>query len=146
LEVDIREVGIEAYDQIIALWQEAGLPYRPRGRDSRAAFARQLDSGCEHLLAAFLPGSRDMVGVIVVTDDSRRGWLNRLAITPAYRRRGLAKQLIAAAEALLRAKGLRIWTGLIETWNEPSLALFRSVGYHIHNDIVYVSKRENPGV
>ncbi len=146
MEVEIREVGIEAYDQIIALWQEAGLSYRPRGRDSHTAFARQLDSGCEHLLAAFLPGNQEIVGVVVVTDDSRKGWLNRLAVAPAYRQRGLAKQLIAAAEAFLQAKGLRIWTALIETWNAPSLALFRSAGYHIHDDIVYASKRESPEV
>ncbi len=146
MDVKICEVGVAAYDQIISLWQEAGLSYRPHGRDSREAFAAQLSSGCQHVLAAFLPGGTQMVGVIVITDDSRKGWLNRIAVAPAYRRRGLAKQLISAAEALLRAKGIRIWAALIEDWNQASLALFRSGGYHVHDDITYVSKRESPDV
>ncbi len=137
-------LGAEDYDAIRALWEEAGLHIRPFGRDSRAQFAAQMARGCQTVLGVRADGR--LVGVVVATHDGRKGWINRLAVHPNYRRRGLARHLIAQAEAALRAQGMRIVAALVEDWNEASLTLFQAAGYVLHRDIFYLTKRESDDV
>jgi N-acetylglutamate synthase len=131
------------YDAVRTLWEQAGLPIKPDGRDSADQFARQMD-GTQTVLGLY--DGEHLVGVIVATHDGRKGWLNRLAIHPDYRRQGLAQRLIAAAEHVLHAQGIQIIAALIEGWNTPSLALFRRAGYSVHSDIHYMTKRDSHDV
>jgi GNAT superfamily N-acetyltransferase len=130
------------YPRILALWQRAGLSIRPHGSDSHEAFAGQLASGIQVVLG--LEQADDLVGVIVVTHDSRKGWLNRLAIDPSHRRQGLGLKLMQAAEEYLRSQGIQVIAALIEGWNEASLELFAKAGYVDFPGIHYLSKRPGP--
>jgi ribosomal protein S18 acetylase RimI-like enzyme len=85
-----------------------------------------------------------LVAVAVLTHDGRRGWINRLAVDPACRRRGLAARLIAEAERwFTKDLGFEVWAALIAGENRGSQALFDALGYRRH-DVVYVSKRTRP--
>jgi N-acetylglutamate synthase len=139
----LRRLTVEDHAAILALWQRAGLhSIRPHGRDSRQALADQLARG---QVVLGLEEDGKLVACVLITDDTRKGWINRLAVDPDYRRRGLAAQLIAEAEKELRARGLQVFSALIESENVESLSLFRREGYKTH-DIVYVSKRDGEGV
>ena len=137
------DLTVADYDAILDLWRNAGLPVRAEGRDAPQAFARQMTSGSQRVL-----GLRDdarLVAVAVLTHDGRKGWVNRLAVEPAYRRRGLAHMLVAEAERWFTAEiGLEIWAALIEDENHASQALFEDLGYW-RGAVVYVSKRTRPG-
>ena len=136
----LRRLTIDDYEAVIALWQRSGLPsIRPEGRDSRSEFARQLDHG--QIVIGLEDGGK-LIGVIVATNDTRKGWINRLAIDPAHRRKGYGAQLIHAAEAALHEIGLKVIAALIEDYNDASLALFKREGYAVHTDIYYASKRD----
>ncbi|MCS6845889.1 MAG: GNAT family N-acetyltransferase [Caldilineales bacterium] len=142
----LEVVYLEAshYDEIVDLWRRAGLHIRPSGRDSREAFRHQLASGIQTPI-----GLRDgdrLVAVALATHDSRKGWINRLAVDPEYRRRGLGLRLIRLCEEHFRRQDIHIWTALIEGWNTPSLALFRKAGYVLHDDVVYASRRADEKV
>jgi len=138
-----RRLTIDDYDAILALWQRAGLDtIRPQGRDSRAAFADQLARG---QVVLGLEDAGRLVACVVITDDTRKGWINRLAVEPDYRRQGLAARLVAEAERELRARGIQVFAALIENENVASLSLFQREGYKTH-DIYYVSKRDSEGV
>lgn len=132
----------EHYAEILNLWRYAGLAVRPEGRDSPDTFSRQLSGGQQRII-----GLRDesrLVALAVLTHDGRKGWINRLAVDPACRRRGLAGRLVAEAERwFARDLGLEIWAALIEGDNLESLAFFKAAGYQRH-DVVYVSKRTRP--
>ncbi len=132
------------YTEIVELWQRAGLHIRPTGRDSAAAFARQMATGVQTPIG--LRAGMRLVGVVLATHDSRKGWINRLAVDPDYRRQGLGTRLIRLAEEHFRSLGIEIWAALIEEWNEASLALFRSAGYALADDIVYASRRDRAEV
>jgi ribosomal protein S18 acetylase RimI-like enzyme len=132
------------YDAIRGLWQLAGLSIRPTGRDSREQFAAQLAGGLQTVI-----GVRDgqrLIGVVVTTHDGRKGWINRLAVHPDYRRQGLGRRLIREAEQVLRDQGLHIIAALIEHENAASLALFQQAGYADYSGMHYVTKRENDSV
>jgi N-acetylglutamate synthase len=141
-ETTLCELSAADYPAIVYVWERAGLHIRLAGRDSAAAFAEQLARGSQRAIG--LRDGSDLVAVAVLTHDGRKGWINRLAVDPAYRRRGLAARLVAEAERwFLEDQGLQVWSALIETWNTPSRALFEHLGYG-QVDVVYVTKRTAP--
>jgi ribosomal protein S18 acetylase RimI-like enzyme len=139
----VRQLGLDDYDELLALWQRAGLhSLRPRGRDSHAALARQLVSGVQTILG--LEADGQLMGAVVVTHDSRKGWVNRLVVDPACRRRGYGVRLVTAAEEVLRRQGIHVIAALVESHNSASLALFRKAGYAEPDlGIHYLTKRDS---
>ena len=145
-----RTLTADDYDAVRDLWTVAGLHIRPVGRDSREEFAAQIASGCQVVFGLEDPARPEgdrLVGVVLATSDSRRGWINRLAIHPDYRRRGLGQRLIAACEHLLREeRGLHLVCAQIEDQNAASIALFTKTGYFHHAEILYFAKRDSQEV
>ena len=136
------DLGVADYAEILALWAEAGLPIRPAGRDAPEVFARQAAGGQQRVIGVRAEGA--LVAVAVLTHDGRKGWINRLAVAPAYRRRGLARRLVTEAERwFTQDLGLEIWAALIEGENHDSQALFAALGFK-RGDVVYVSRRTRP--
>jgi ribosomal protein S18 acetylase RimI-like enzyme len=142
--MEIRKLTIDQYEELVNLWRRAGLPFKPKGRDSKEAIARQMNANPEFFLGAFENGR--LVGAVIVSSDGRKGWINRLAVDPDFRRRGVASTLVAEAEKVLRKHGIRIFCALIEDGNEASKRLFKKCGYVEHHDIIYFSKRESDDV
>jgi ribosomal protein S18 acetylase RimI-like enzyme len=142
--MEIRGLTVADYDRIITLWSRADLDYKPRGRDSREAIAGQVTANPDFLIGAFL-GNR-LVGVVVLSSDMRRGWINRLAVDPECRHRGVARALIMESEKTLRKHGVRIFCSLIDDSNVASRELFKKCGYVEHSDILYFSKRDDDTV
>jgi len=87
-----------------------------------------------------------LVGSILGTHDGRKGWMNRLAVVPEYRRNGIARMLITETEKRLAGLGIEIFACLIEDWNLSSLQFFKELGYTKHYDIHYLSKRKHTDV
>ncbi len=140
---NLRHLTVDDYGAIIRLWKEAGLEsVRLQGRDSHDAFAAQLAAG-QRVIG--LEDAGQLIGAVLVTHDTRKGWINRLAIHPDHRRKGYATELIAAAERELRGMGFQIFAVLIEADNNASQELFAREGYKAH-DIVYMSKRNSNDV
>lgn len=136
--IEIRLVDESELDVVHALWREAGLTFRPDGRDSLEHLAREIQSGQAFLAGAY--AGPVMAGVVLGTSDGRKGWVNRLAIQPDFRGRGLGRALMGFCERRFASKGLGLSCCLIEDWNEPSLRLFQSEGYNLHKNIFYLRK------
>ncbi len=142
--MEIRSLGIEHFDEIIRVWNEAGLSHRPLGRDSKEEMGRVMAEDPALHIGALIDGK--LVGVCIGTDDLRKGWINRLAVVPEHQRKGIASALIGACEEVLEKRGRRIHSTLIEDDVHGSRELFERLGYEVHTDIVYVSKRLDPDV
>jgi ribosomal protein S18 acetylase RimI-like enzyme len=141
-EITIRKLTLEDYDRWMSVWQRAGLhSVRPKGRDSREAFERQFAGGSSTLIGLELKGG--LIGVVLATHDGRKGWINRLAVLPDYRRRGYATRLVAEAEHVLRSQGMRVIAVLIEPGSEASLTLFGQLGYVESSGMHYLSTRDS---
>lgn len=143
-DIIIRLFDPVDYEQVLQVWSEAGLPYKANGRDRREKMIPEMARKTAALLVAEDKGR--MAGTVLATHDGRKGWINRLAVLPAYRNRGLARRLVEEAEKILRERGMEIIACLIEAGNAPSLALFTSAGYIRDDHIVYLSKRDHQDV
>ena len=69
------------------------------------------------------------VGCIIAEDKGDRGYLGRLAVLPAARRLGVARRLIAEAEAFLRRRGLARAELNVRIALTGNVALFQAAGY-----------------
>ena len=110
-DLHIRKLKKEEYKILIDIWQKAGLPYRPQGRDSRERILLEMNNPQSAFLAAVL--GNNVIAVVLVTHDGRKGWINRLAVLPEFRNQGIASQLLEKAEKLLREAGIGIFACLI---------------------------------
>ncbi len=137
----LRRLTIDDHAAILTLWQRAGLhSIRPGGRDSRPEFEKQFAGG---QIAIGLEEDGRLIGVVIATNDTRKGWINRLAIDPDYRRKGYGERLVHAAEDALHEAGMHLIAAFVEESNAASLSLFEKLGYATHQHLYYVSKRDS---
>ncbi len=141
MEYQIRHLDIDDYDELVNLWTHCGLPFRPKGRDSKENMQSEF-SRAETCVLGMFDGSK-MIGAIVGTSDGRKGWINRLAIDPDYRGRRLASLLIKEAENFLHGLGIKVIAALIESYNTPSMSAFTNDGYSCDPKVLYFSKRSS---
>jgi len=138
----IRPARVDDYEAILAIWAAAGLHIRSEGRDARAAFLDQLEKFADLYLVAEDHGN--LVGVVLGTHDGRKGWINRLAVIPEFRRRGVAAALVRECETAIRDHGIEIITALVEPASEASAALFARLGYREDVPVRYFRKITKP--
>jgi len=142
-KVQIRKLTMADYDAMTRVWKLAGLPYKPKGRDSRESTAELMAQFPDFYLGAFHEDK--LVGIVIASCENRmKGWINRLAVDPAYQRHGIAEQLVKKAEETLKKHRAKVICALIELPNDASVGLFEKMGYKLHRDILYVTKRESP--
>jgi len=142
--IKLRNFNITDFESVVSLWRDAGLPYRPKGRDRKEKIENELENDCSIFIVAEI--SNKIVGVVFGTHDGRKGWINRLAVHPKHRNKGIAKTLVVEVEKRLLDRGIEIMTCLIERDNIDSQIAFNKLGFKKWDDIVYFSKRMNPDV
>ena len=140
----IRVFSIKDYDALITLWNDAQLPFKPKGRDKQDKIEYELKQRRDIFLIAEINGK--IVGSVFGTHDGRKGWINRLAVAPEFQRQDIAKKLIAEVEDRFSELEIDIIACLVEDWNTKSLQVFEKLGYEKHSDIVYFSKRKDSNV
>jgi ribosomal protein S18 acetylase RimI-like enzyme len=77
----------------------------------------------------------EIVGVLLAGWYGWRANMYRLAVHPAHRRRGIARQLLDAGEEHLRGLGARRITALVAYDDEVAGAFWDSAGYPVDRDI-----------
>ena len=141
--IEIRPLRLEDHGAVIALLAVTKMNPHTRGRDGRAAYRRQLAAHPSTYLGAF-QGPR-LIGCVFGTHDSRKAWINRLAVHPEFRRQGIASRLVRECERRLRRQGMDMFAALIDADNRASASLFRSMGYDV-TKLYYARKKRRPGV
>lgn len=132
------------YDILIKLWEEAGLPYKPNGRDSRNSIEKEINNNiCKFLFAKI---DEKYVGSALITHDGRKGWINRVVVLPDFRKQGIARKLVNAGEQWLKEMGIGIFACQIEGYNYDSFDAFRKMGYVPFEGIRYLTKRVHPDI
>ncbi|MBN1280914.1 MAG: GNAT family N-acetyltransferase [Candidatus Thermoplasmatota archaeon] len=140
----IRDFTLRDYREVIRVWDESDLSYRPRGRDSRQRIRWQLQQ--PNVLYLVAEHENKIIGTLFGTHDSRKGWINRLAVSPAYQHKGIARQLVTELESRLSQRGIEIIACQVEDWNTDSMQVFKKLGFKENPDLITFSKRKHPHV
>lgn len=117
-----RDEDVQA---VLALWRRAEAVPRPTDRPD--ALLRRLARDRELFVLAW--DDERLVGSLMGGWDGWRGNLYRLAVDPAYRRRGIAARLVAEVEARLRELGCERITSLVFVEESGAADFWLRVGY-----------------
>lgn len=120
--LQIRQFEWGDYDAAAAVWSMAG-----RDVVSRAELEAKLTRDPELFLVAEEGG--DIIAVVMGTYDGRRGWILRLAVHPAHRRRGIATQLVGKLESRLKSLDCPRVNLLVMPDNAGGLRFWQALGY-----------------
>ncbi|GAA0746394.1 GNAT family acetyltransferase [Sphingomonas sp. ABOLD] len=125
--MQIREASVGDRDDVIALWQAAGLT-RP-WNDPVADFDRAVQGATSAIL--LLRDGDALLGTAMVGEDGHRGWVYYLAVAESARGQGHGRALMAAAEAWLRARGCPKLQLMVREGNDAAIGFYRAVGLEV---------------
>jgi ribosomal protein S18 acetylase RimI-like enzyme len=130
--VTIRIAGRGDVDAILGLWARARSPAATTP-DDRESVERLIAHSDDAVLIAERDGH--VVGALIAAWDGWRGNMYRLAVLPAYRRRGLGRRLVEAGHERLRAKGARRISALVGHEESDATAFWHDAGYAVDEQI-----------
>jgi ribosomal protein S18 acetylase RimI-like enzyme len=130
--MEIRSFQLDDYDEVIALWAQAGL--RLSVSDSREAIQHKVERDADLFLVAVEEST--IVGVVMGTYDGRRGWINHLAVAPQQQHQKLGTKLMQEVERRLQQKGCAKINLFILPTNATVQAFYQRLGYQRDEMIV----------
>lgn len=138
-ELEIRPFQAGEEKAVVDLWQACGLVvgHNNPGRD----ITRKLEVNPEWFLVGLLDGR--LVATCMAGYEGHRGWINYLAVSPEYRRRGHATAMVRKAERLLRQAGCPKINLQIRETNEHVIQFYRRIGY-TRDPVISMGKRLIP--
>ena len=99
----IREMTIEDYDQVFALWQITS-KRALSDADKRENIERYLIHNKGMSLVGIVGGK--IIATVLAGHDGRRGFIHHMAVSPDYRRQGIGRSLAREADSRIKAQGI----------------------------------------
>jgi ribosomal protein S18 acetylase RimI-like enzyme len=132
----IRPYHPDDEKEVIDLWQDCHLA-SPQN-NPRSDIQRKLKVNPEWFLIGILEGN--LVASCMAGYDGHRGWINYLAVLPAYRHRGIATQVLKEAERRLRAAGCPKINLQIRETNTHTIQFYERIGFQ-RDPVLSMGKR-----
>ena len=124
--VEIRPCRPDEIEAVLGLWDRCRSSHAVTP-DSVERVAQLVADDPEALLLAELDGA--LVGTVIGAWDGWRGNFYRLAVLPDYRRRGIGRRLVEAAEERLRGRGAPRVTALVAFDDSDATGFWEASGY-----------------
>jgi ribosomal protein S18 acetylase RimI-like enzyme len=128
----IRRATVDDAAALVALWD--GAYAHERSPDGLDAVTRALQD--DHLVCVVAVDDDRIIGSLLVAFDGWRGNLYRLAVAPAHRRHGVARELLAHGERALRELGAARRVAIVDARNDAARAFWSAHGYEPDPDAV----------
>ena len=132
----IRQYKTTDHENVVELWTECGL-IAPQNNPKRD-IERKLKVNPELFLVGELEGN--VIATCMAGYEGHRGWINYLAVSPKYRRKGYAKKIMQEAEKILKEAGCPKINLQIRTSNTDVIEFYKAIGFKI-DDVVSMGKR-----
>ena len=134
----IRTMSIDDYDAVYTLWMSCKNMGFDNLDDSREGINRFL---LRNPNTVFVAEEADaLVGVILSGHDGRRGYIYHMAVAEAYRRQGIAEELLKHSLKALEAEGIYKVALLVFNRNDIGNAFWEKQGFTVRKDITYRNK------
>lgn len=133
----ITEFTLAHYEEVFALWKRTpGICVGPD--DSRDAITRYLARN-PGLSFIALDDKDRVIGTALSGHDGSRGYLQHVAVDPAFRKRGIAKALVARCLTALSAEGISKAHLAVLAGNARAIAYWTNRGWELRKDIIRFS-------
>ena len=133
--MNIREMKIEDYDKVFALWKTIkGFAMRSID-DSKEGVERFLKRNPDTSVVAEEDGK--IVGAILCGHDGRRGCLYHVCVRKGYRRQGVGKAMVVACMEALRKEQINKVSLIAFTKNDIGNAFWNKIGWTEREDLNY---------
>lgn len=133
MTLKIEPAGATDERAVVYLWRACGLtvPYNDPASDFRFALAGEASA----VLVARLECGR-VCATAMVGHDGHRGWLYYVAVDPMLQRQGVGAEIVAAAEAWLRERGVVKAQLLVRETNTAVVAFYEKLGFEVAPRVV----------
>ena len=131
-EIHIRECREDESQAVLELWQQADAVVSPTDT------LEQVRVAIKHVASSFLvaeSGGR-MIGTIIGTFDGWRGEIYRIAVVPEFRRLGVARMLLEAAEKWMAEQGCHRISAIVEKDHPWATGFWNAAGYQWHESVI----------
>jgi ribosomal protein S18 acetylase RimI-like enzyme len=138
VKIELREITIDDYDAIYALWQASeGLTLKSEDT-SRKSILRFLERNPNLSFVAVDEGK--IVGAALCGHDGRHGYIHNLAVSKSYRRQGVGRSLVGRCMfALLRIDIHRCHLHVLGD-NQAGIAFWKKLGWQQHVEMIDMSQ------
>ena len=121
---------------VISLWLQCNLivPHNNPNRDME----RKLGVNPEWFLVGTLDD--EVIATCMAGYEGHRGWINYLAVSPSYQRRGVATRMMQEAENRLKAAGCPKINLQVREANQSVIRFYESIGYS-RDPVISMGKR-----
>ncbi len=136
--MDIRKMIIDDYDEVYNLWMSCegmGLNNLDDSRNGIDMFLKRNPDTC-----FVAENGNKIVGVIMVGNDGRRGYIYHTAVHPQYRKQGIASKLVHTALKALKQCGINKVALVVFDKNENGNQFWEKQGFTVREDLVYRNK------
>ncbi len=82
----------------------------------------------------------EVVGVILAGNDGRRGYIYHTAVAPAYRKKGIGRQLVETALQAFENLGITKTALVVFSRNGGGNAFWEKIGFTQREDLIYRNK------
>ena len=131
----VRQMKIEDYDQVYALWTKIrGFGIRSVD-DSKEGVARFLRRNADISVVAV--EEDQIVGAILCGHDGRRGCLYHVCVDPDWRMRGIGKAMVVYAMEALKKEEINKVSLIAFTQNDIGNAFWKEIGWTKREDLNY---------
>ena len=131
-------MNISDYEQVYQLWMSCSGMGLNNLDDSKEGIERFLNRNPETCFVA--ETEQKIIGVIIVGNDGRRGYIYHTAVDPNYRNQGIATKLVNEAMKTLKSLGINKVALVVFTKNSDGNAFWEKIGFTSREDLVYRNK------
>ena len=132
MSVQIKEMVIDDYDEIFAMWQITTKRALSEA-DQRDEIARYLNRNQGMSQVAVVNGK--IVGTVLAGHDGRRGFIHHMAVMPEYRRHHIGQKL--AQTAVEKIKAEKIAEVYIFSFRDNTIgqSFWKKLGFEKRDDV-----------
>ena len=129
---------IDDYEKVYELWKSCAGMGLNNLDDSKEGIEKFLKRNPDTCFVADV--DNNIVGVNIVGNDGRRGYIYHTAVNPQYRKQGIAKSLVDTAMTALQKIGINKAALVVFDRNEIGNDFWEKMGFTIRDDLIYRNK------
>ena len=134
----IRVMTAKDYDKVYKLWINTKGMGLNNLDDSYESISRFLERNPKTCFVA--EEKEEIIGVIVVGHDGRRGYIYHTAVSEKLRRQGIGTRLVESAMSALKSEGIKKCALVVFDRNEGGNKFWQKSGFCERTDLVYRNK------